>query len=71
MSAKSYDQYIGDKCVLPDWKGEKLMGKVSKCIKYGNIITLEGHYDVMNDNSVYEVNYSDGTTEKLTANIIA
>ena len=34
-----YDQYIGDEVVLHDCKGDKLLGKVRKRIKYDDIST--------------------------------
>ena len=37
--AKSYDKYIGAEVVIPDWKGNKQMIKVSKDIKYDDIST--------------------------------
>ena len=57
--------------MLPDRKGEPLMGKVGKRNKYDYISTEEGHYNAMHDKYIYEVNYPDGTTKKLAANIIA
>ena len=33
-AANYYDQYIGAKVVLPDRKGDKLMGKVRKHVRY-------------------------------------
>ena len=33
-SSYSYYQYIGAGAVLPNWKGDKLMGKVRKLIKH-------------------------------------
>ena len=57
--------------MLPDWKGEKLMVKVSKCIKYDDINTGEGNYNAMYGYSVYEFNNCDGTMEQLKDNIIA
>ena len=68
--ANSYDQYIGAEVVLPDQKGEKLMGKVRKRVIYDYTITCEGNYNYMHDNYICEVKYPDGTTEKLAANII-
>ena len=41
----SYDQYIGDNILLPDRKGEKLMGKVSKRVKYDDSSTDEVNYN--------------------------
>ena len=57
--------------MLPDWKGEKLMGKFRKHIKYDDICTGELHYNAMHDKYVYEADYHDGTTEQLIARIIA
>ena len=36
-TSKYYNQYIGVEVVLPVWKGEKIMGKFRKRIKYGDI----------------------------------
>ena len=68
MVSKSYDQYIGDSVVLPDHKGEKLMGKVRNHIKLNDIRTIEGHYNIIHDKYIYEVNYPDGTMKQLAAN---
>ena len=70
-AANSYERYIGAEVVLPDRKGEIRMEKVSKRIKYDDIITGEGKYNVMHDKSVYEVDYTDGTMDQLTDNMIA
>ena len=70
--AKYYDQYIGDELVLPDRKGEKLMGGgVSKFVIYDDKSTGEGNYNVMHDKYLYEVEYPDGMVEQLASNIIA
>ena len=69
--ANSYDQYIGAEVVLPDRQAEKLMGKVSKCFRYDDASIGEGNYNSMHYKSLYEVEYPDGTTEQLAANIIA
>ena len=70
-AANYYDQYIGAEVVLPDRDVEKLMGKVRKRVIYDNTSTGKGNYNSMHDNSLYEVEYPDVTTEKLAANIIA
>ena len=57
--------------MLPDQKGEKLMGKFRNHIKYYDTSTGEVHHNGMHDNSVYGVEYTDGTTEKLTDTMIA
>ena len=69
-AASSYDQYIGDEVLLPDRKGEKLMGEVSKFVRYHDTIKGEGNYNAMRDKSLYKVKYPDGTTEQLADNII-
>ena len=46
------------------------MGKFRNHIKYDGISTREGHYNSMQDKSVYEVEYTYGTTEQLKTNII-
>ena len=61
---------IGAEVVLPDRKGEKIMGKFRKCVRYDDTSTGEGNYNAMDDKSLYEVEYPDGTTEQLAANII-
>ena len=47
------------------------MVKVRNCIKYDDIFKREGHYNVMHNKSVYEVDYPDGMKEQLSSNIIA
>ena len=56
--------------MLPDQKGEKLMWKFRKCIKYDDISTGEGKYNAKHEKYVYTVKYPDGTMEQLKANII-
>ena len=69
--ANSYDQYIGAEVVLPDRKGEKLIGKVSKRVRYDDTVAGEGNYNSMHGNSLYEAEYPYGMTEKLAANMIS
>ena len=57
--------------MLPDRKGERLMGKVSKRVIYYDISTGKGNYNAMHDKSLYQVEYPHGTTEQLEDNIIA
>ena len=57
--------------MIPDRKGKKMMRKVSNLIKHDDASTVEGCYASMHDTSVYEVEYPDGKTEQLTANIKA
>ena len=57
--------------MIPDWKDEKLMGKVRKSVRYYETRTGEGNYNSMHENSLYEIEYHDGAMDQLTANIIA
>ena len=54
-AANSYDQYIGDEVLLPDRKGEKLMGKIRKSFIYDDTSTGEGDYNSMHGKSLCEV----------------
>ena len=71
MAANYYDQYIGGEFVLPYQKGEKIMRKVGKRVRYDDTSTGEGNYNAMHDKYIYEVEYTYGTTEQLADNIIA
>ena len=51
-AANSYDQYIGDEVVLSYRKGEKLMGKFRKRVRYYDTSTSEGNYNAMHDKSL-------------------
>ena len=70
-ASNSNDQYIGAEVVLPDQKVEKLIGNVRKCIRYDGTSTVKGNYNAMRNKSLYEVEYTDGTMEQLSNNIIA
>ena len=45
------------------------MGKFSKRVRYDDTIAGEVNYNAMHEKSLYEVEYPDGTTEQLAANI--
>ena len=53
-SDNSYDEYSAAGVVLPDRKGEKLMGKVRKVVKYYCISIGEDNYNDMHNKYVYE-----------------
>jgi hypothetical protein len=66
----TYDKYVGAEISLPDPKGISLMAKVMKKVRSAD--TNEGNsYNPLHDHSSYEVQFSDGTTDELTANVIA
>ena len=67
----SYDQYIASEVVILDGKGERLMVKVRKRVRHEGTSSGKYNYNAMHDKSLYEVEYTDGTTEKFEANIIA
>ena len=71
MAANSYDQYVGDEVFLPDKKGDKIIVKFSKRIKYDYSSIDKGNYNPMHNKSLYKVEYPDETTEQLEANIIS
>ena len=52
--------------MVPDQKGEKLMGELRKRFRYDDTSKGEGSY-----NTMYEVEYPDGTTDQLESHIIA
>ena len=41
--------------MLPDWKGDKLMGIVKNRVRYYESSTSEGNYNAMYEKSLYEV----------------
>ena len=47
------------------------MGKVRKRVRYDGTSTGEGNFNAMRGKYLYEVEYTDGTTEQLAANITA
>ena len=53
MSANSYDQYIGGEVVLPDCKGENIMGKVRKRVRNDDTSTGKVNYNDMHDKYLY------------------
>ena len=54
-TANLYDQYIGDEVVLPDYNGDKLMGKVRNLVIFDVTSTRRGNYNATHDKSLYEV----------------
>ena len=68
--SKSYEKYIGAKMVLTYWKGDKIIDKSRKRVRYDDTSTGEGNYNAMHEKILYGVEYTDGTTEQLADNII-
>ena len=57
--------------MLPYQKVDKLMGKVSKCVRYDYTSTGGVNYNDIHDKPLYEVEHPDGITDQLAADIIA
>ena len=57
--------------MLPYRKGEKKMRKLRKRVRHDYTNTGKGNYNAIHKKSVYEVEYNDGTTDQLEANVIA
>ena len=67
-----FDSYLGAEILLPDQDGNKKMAKLIKRVKGndGNPVGTR-HNNPMLDTSEYTVEMSDGSSQELTANIIA
>ena len=72
-AANVYDAYIGAEIPLPGHDNQNQMARVVKRIKGndGNSIDASKPYNPILDTSEYLVEFSDGTTKELTANLIA
>ena len=57
--------------MIPDWKGEKIMKKARKHVRYDDTGKSKGNYNSIHDKYLYEVEYPDGTMKQLAVNIIA
>ena len=56
--------------MIPDRKGEKILGKIRKRVRYDVTSTGKDNYNTMHDKYLYEVEHPDVTMEQLAANII-
>ena len=66
----SYDKYIGAEIVLPNSADQNLMARVKKKIM-SNDRNGSDHYNPIKDHSKYVVQFPDGTTDEVEANVIA
>ena len=66
-----FDSYLGAEILLPDQYGNKKIENVTKKVKRndGDPVVTQ-HNNPMLDTSEYTVEISDGSSQKLTANII-
>ena len=66
----SYDKYIGAEIILPNSADQSLMAKVKRKLK-SNDQNSSNYYNPLRDHSRYEVEFPDGTTDEIEANVIA
>ena len=66
----SYDKYIGAEIILPNSADQSLMAKVKKKIS-SNDRNNPNYYNPLRDHNRYEVQFPDGTTDEVEANVIA
>ena len=66
----TYDKYIGAEIVLPNSADQNLMAKVKKKLS-SNDKNSPNYYNPLRDRSRYEVQFPDGTTDEVEANVIA
>ena len=69
---ESYDQFVVYEVCLPDEWGKKVMARVTNTVKdnNGNPRDIE-QPALFADHSLYEVSFTNGRTEELTANVIS
>ncbi len=70
-AADVYDKYLGVEVPLPSDGDRQQMARVVKRIKGNDGNAIGSSYNPLLDHSEYLVEFSDGTTKELTANIIA
>jgi len=68
--ADSYDKFVGVDVILPNSADQKLMARVRRKIKSDDRNSAN-YYNPLRDHSVYEIEFPDGTTDEIEANLIA
>ena len=66
----SYDKYIGTEIILPNSADQNLIARVKKKVRSDDKNTPD-YYNPIRDHSVYEVQFPDGTTDEVDANMMA
>ncbi len=66
----SYDKYIGAEIVLPNSADQNLMAKVKKKLMSKDKNSSDYHNPIR-DHSIYKVEFPDGSTDEVEANVIA
>ena len=68
--ADTYDKYVGVDVILPNSADQKLMARVKKKVKSDDRNDPR-FYNPLRDHSLYEIEFPDGTTDEVEANLIA
>ena len=66
----SYDKYIGAKTILPNSADQNLIARVKKKIMSDDK-NAPDYYNPIRDHSIYEVQFPDGSTDEVEANVVA
>ena len=69
-AADTYHSFVGAEVIVPDASGNRRMAKVLRRVRDA-MTTDETPTNVFNDRSVFEVQFPDGTVDRLGANVIA
>jgi len=70
LRRSSYDKFVGGDVILPNSADQKLMARVKKKVT-SNDRNEARYYNPLRDHSRYEIEFPDGTTEEVEANLIA
>jgi len=70
IEADLYDKFVGAKIILPNRGDLMLMAKVKRKVKSDDR-NSPNFYNPLRDHSVYEVQFPDGATDEVDANLIA
>jgi len=65
-----YDKFVGVDVILPNSADQKLMARVKKKVKSDDRNDPK-FYNPLRDHSLYEIEFPDGTTDEVEANLIA
>jgi len=66
----SYDKDVGAEIILPNSADQHLMAKVKKKVMSKDRNSSD-YYNPIRDHSIYEVEFPDGNTDEVEANVIA
>jgi hypothetical protein len=69
-AADTYHSFVGAEVIVPDAAGNRRMAKVLRRIRDSGVVPAENN-NIFNDRSTFEVEFPDGTVDRLAANVIA